>query len=135
MDESEKLIFNNDLGSVTDKRVIIFNKSETKSFLINHILSVSLERKNNIFLAIVNFLVSIISFISLYVFRLAEWYILLILLIFGIVFLAICLAYYLGNYYLQISSGIEKIKPIKIEMSKTKEGKLLFNAIYSIILK
>jgi len=126
MDSSEKIIFFNSFGTVSDKRVIINYKKGSVDIPLKQISSVSYERKRNIPLSIFYLVLGIGIFIG--IFQMGE-NILFPMLFFFLYSVLIGVTYYIGNHQIKFSSSDKDINPIKVEMAKTKEGREFSNSI------
>ena len=129
MDSNEIIIFNNSFGTVSDKRVIINFKDGSVDVPIKQITSISFKRKQNIPLAIIYFIVSASTFVFVFNLNQVPGYMIIIALIIFLLFLFIGIAFYIGNHQIKLSTAGKDRKPIKIEMSKTKEGRAFYDAI------
>lgn len=134
MDNQEKVIFSNSFGTVSDKRVIVNYKNGSEDFPIKQISSVSFERKQNIPLAIIYFVFGIGVLFAVFNMQEVEGTIIVFALLLFLFFIFVGIAYYIGNHQIRISSAGQNQKPIKVEMAKTKEGKLFSDAIKQQII-
>ena len=124
----EEVIFTNALGTITDKRAIFNFKSGTEDVPLKQITSVSFERKQNIpallYFALCFFILYTIGkmdSVSGIVIVLG----IILILIFGLT----GIAYYIGNYYIKISTAGHDRPPMKVEMAKTKDGREYTNVL------
>lgn len=131
MENSEKIVFTNNFGTVSDKRVILHTKNGSEDIPIDKISSVAFERKRNIPVGIVFFLVGIgiiAEIMAMGMFGLPSYMILVGIAVFLFFGLA-GLAYIVGNYRIKLNvSGVDR-KPVKVEMAKTKAGLEFSDAI------
>lgn len=134
MDNNEKIIFNNSFGTVSDKRVIVNYKNGSEDIPIKQISSVGIERKQNIFLAIIYFVIGIGVLVGIFNMREVPGAMIVVALVFFLFCVLVGVAYYIGNHQIKLSTaGVER-KPIKVEMSKTREGREFSNAIKKQII-
>ena len=136
-DKSENIILTNIFGMVTDKRVTLHYKSGTEDIPIEQITSISFLHKRNLIFAAVGFFSVIVFFVLLIVLLVKEssgLFILLsvVLILFG--FLT-GLANWVGHHVIIIHAEREKRKPLKVEMSRTKEGKQFVDTIKKLMSK
>lgn len=136
METNEKILFSNSFGSVTDKRIILNYKSGTEDLPIGQITSVSYQHKRNYVFAIGGFLITICGLIAMLAnishIGGAE---VLIILLFVIVALLSGIANWIGHHNIQISAGGKDRKPLKAEMSKTREGREFVDAVKRAVIK
>jgi hypothetical protein len=129
MSTEEKVVFNNGLGTITDKRAIFNFKGGTEDVPIKQITSVSFERKQNIPLAIIYFAVCLIILFAIGNLHDVQGGV-IVFGILGIVFFGLIgVAYYIGNYYIKISTAGQDMPPMKVEMAKTKDGREFTDAL------
>lgn len=135
MEKKEKLIFSNNFGSVSDKRVVLNYKSGSEEIPIGQITSISFQRIRNYFFAIASFVMIILILLALTRF----WgfnggvYVVIAILI---LFLALSgLANWIGHHNIVISAAGQNRKPLKVEMSKTMEGRQFADAVKKEIFK
>jgi hypothetical protein len=114
---SNKILFENSFGIITETSAILKYNNGTKSFSIAEISYVSFQKESNTLSAIFGLVVTIagllllssdINMLSVFV------------SVFGILIL---LANYLGHHNIVINIQGADQKPLKVEMAKTKEGK------------
>lgn len=134
MDTQEKLNFTNQFGTITNSRIILNYSSGNEEILINQITSIVFEYKRNYFYIIGSF----IMFGILLAFMLGDagslnWIALLIMLIFLFLFILIGIAHWIGHHNIVISVSGQNRKPLKVEFSKTKEGRQFVDAIKKVI--
>ncbi|MDP2160597.1 MAG: hypothetical protein Q8K02_08960 [Flavobacterium sp.] len=136
METNEKLIFSNSFGSVTDKRVILNYKSGTEDILLNHISTVSYQHERNYFFAIGGFLLSVVVLIGILSnLSSLDGTEVLIMLLFVLFSFLSGLANWIGHHNIVISVGGKNRKPLKAELSKTREGKEFVKAIKGALLR
>lgn len=129
MDSHEKIVFSNSFGTVSDKSVIINRKNNSEEISLWQIASISFVRKRNIFLSFLYFFISIVC-LSL-IFRSSEINtpVVIIVLMLALFFTLIGIAYFIGNHQIGLEVLGTVIKPIKVEMARTKEGRSFAEAI------
>ncbi len=129
MDGNEKIIFSNSFGTVSDKRIIVSYKNGSEDFPLKQISSVSFERKQNIPLAIIYFIVGV--GLLIYIFSLSQvpGAIVVVGAVLFIFTILVGLAYYVGHYQIKLSVVGKDRKPIKVEVAKAQEGKEFADAI------
>ena len=136
METNEKILFSNSFGSVTDKRIILNYKSGTEDLPVGQITSVSYQHRRNYVFAIGGFLISLGGLIAMLAnisnIGGAE---VLIILLFLIVALLSGIANWIGHHNIQISAGGNDRKPLRAEMSKTREGREFVDAVKRIVIK
>jgi len=136
METNEKILFSNSFGSVTDKRIILNYKSGTEDLPVGQITSVSYQHKRNYVFAIGGFLITIGGLVAMLAninhIGGAE---VLIILLFVIVALLSGIANWIGHHNIQISAGGKDRKPLKAEMSKTREGREFVDAVKRAVIK
>ena len=136
METNEKILFSNSFGSVTDKRIILNYKSGTEDLPVGLITSVSYQHKRNYFFAIGGFLICLGGLVAMIAnisnIGGAE---VLIILLFVIVALLSGIANWIGHHNIQISAGGKDRKPLKAEMSKTREGREFVDAVKRAVIK
>ncbi len=129
MDNSKKIIFTNSFGTVSDKRIIVNAKNGSEDFPLKQISSVSFERKQNIPLAIIYFIVGIGILIGIFNMHEVSGAVIVVALVFFLFCALVGVAYYIGNYQIKLSAAGQSRKPIKVEMAKTREGREFADAI------
>ncbi len=136
METKEKILFSNSFGSVTDKRIILNYKSGTEDLPIGQITSISYKHKRNYFFAIISFAVFLVGIISIFfnINKLGGSEVLIILLYIIIAFLS-SVANWIGHHNIHISVGGKDRKPLKAEMSKTREGREFVDAIKQAVIQ
>ena len=136
METNEKILFSNSFGSVTDKRIILNYKSGTEDLPVRQITSVSYQHKRNYVFAIGGFLITIGGLVAMLAnisnIGGAE---VLIILLFIIVAMLSGIANWIGHHNIQISAGGKDRKPLKAEMSKTREGREFVDAVKRAVIK
>lgn len=136
METNEKILFSNSFGSVTDKRIILNYKSGTEDLPVGQITSVSYQNRRNYVFAIGGFLISLGGLIAMLAnisnIGGAE---VLIILLFLIVALLSGIANWIGHHNIQISAGGKDRKPLRAEMSKTREGREFVDAVKRAVIK
>ena len=136
METNEKILFSNSFGSVTDKRIILNYKSGTEDLPVGQITSVSYQHRRNYVFAIGGFLISLGGLIAMLAnisnIGGAE---VLIILLFLIVALLSGIANWIGHHNIQISTGGKDRKPLRAEMSKTREGREFVDAVKRAVIK
>lgn len=139
LDRNEHLHFSNTFGSVTDKRIVLNYRNGSEEIPIGQITSISFQKVRNMFMSIFSFLFSILlivymtGFIDTSISESSR-----IVLIAGVLFVVSLLsgiANWIGHHHIVISAGGKDRKPIKVEMSKTREGKDFVNAIKKLMFK
>jgi hypothetical protein len=130
MNSNEKLLICNIFGTVTDKRVIINDKSATQEILIDSIKSVKFKHERNYFLSLSNYLIFILGLGDL-ISNINYFTGLQVLLTVPILIITILsgVANWIGHYMIQLNHGDKKFKYIKAEMSKKSEGRDFADAI------
>lgn len=135
MDTNEKIIFSNTFGSVTDKRVILNYKSGTEDIPVGQITSISYQHKRNYFFSIGGFLIGGVGLLGILSnVTKAAIGVLVILLLVIIGFLS-GVANWIGHHNIVISVGGKDRKPLKAELSKTKEGREFVEAVKRAVIK
>jgi hypothetical protein len=136
METNEKMLFSNSFGSVTDKRIILNYKSGTEDLPIGQITSVSYQHKRNYVFAIGGFLISLGGLVAMLAnIRYVGGAQALIILVGIIYFLLSGIANWIGHHNIQISAGGNDRKPLRAEMSKTREGREFVDAVKRIVIK
>lgn len=139
LDQNEHLQFSNTFGSVTDKRIVLNYKNGSEEIPIGQITSISFQKARNKFMSIFSFLISILLIVFIIAVvnsRSPESSI--FVLIASVLFVLSVLsgiANWIGHHNIAISAGGKDRKPIKVEMSKTREGKDFVNAIKKLLFK
>ena len=134
MHNEEKLIFNNQFGSVTDKRIIVNYKDGSEDIPISQISSVKYKHVRSYFFSLGGFAVAIAVLIFMFTFiskMKGEMVLVLVLLI--IIGTLSGIANWIGHHEIVISVNGNNRKPIKAELSKTREGRNFVDAIRKAI--
>lgn len=136
MEPNEKILFHNTFGSVTDKRVIINYKSGAEDLPLGQITSVSYKHTRNYFFATGGFILSLIvlSIIASKV-NLIDGAGMLILVVVLLISLLSGIANWIGHHNIVISVSGKDRKPLKAEMSKTREGREFSDAVKRVVIK
>lgn len=139
LDQNEHLQFSNTFGSVTDKRIVLNYKNGSEEIPIGQITSISFQKARNTFMSIFSFIISILLIV--YIITIVNSrnsaggiFVLIASLIFILSVLS-GIANWIGHHNIAISAGGKDRKPIKVEMSKTREGKDFVNAIKKLLFK
>ncbi len=136
METNEKMLFSNSFGSVTDKRIILNYKSGTEDLPVGQITSVSYQHRRNYVFAIGGFLISLGGLVAMLAnIRYVGGAQALITLVGIIFFLLSGIANWIGHHNIQISAGGNDRKPLRAEMSKTREGREFVDAVKRIVIK
>ena len=139
LDQNEHLKFSNTFGSVTDKRIVLNHKNGSEEIPIGQITSISFQKARNTFMSIFSFLFSILIILWIVTVinsRSSEGSIIvLIASVLLIVSVLSGIANWIGHHNIVISAGGKDRKPIRVEMSKTREGKDFVNAIRKLLFK
>ena len=139
LDQNEHLKFSNTFGSVTDKRIVLNHKNGSEEIPIGQITSISFQKARNTFMSIFSFLFSILIILWIVTVineRSSEGgIIVLIASVLLIVSVLSGIANWIGHHHIVISSGGKDRKPIRVEMSKTRDGKDFVNAIKKLLFK
>ena len=133
---NEEVLFSNSFGSVTDRRIILNYKSGTEDLPVRQITSVGYQHKRNYIFALVGFFAAIGGLIvmvgNISNIRGAEVLIILLFIVFA---LLSGIANWIGHHNIQISAGGKDRKPLKAEMSKTREGREFVEAVKRAVIK
>jgi len=139
LDQNEHLQFSNTFGSVTDKRIVLNHKNGSEEIPIGQITSISFQKARNTFMSIFSFLFSILIILWIVTVinsRSSEGgIIVLIASVLLIVSVLSGIANWIGHHNIVISAGGKDRKPIRVEMSKTRDGKDFVNAIKKLLFK
>lgn len=139
LEQDERLHFSNLFGSVTDKRIVLNHKNGSEEIPIGQITSISFQKARNTFMSIFSFLFSILIIVYMVAVinsRSSEGSIIvLIASVLLIVSVLSGIANWIGHHNIVISAGGKDRKPIRVEMSKTREGKEIVNAIKKLLFK
>jgi hypothetical protein len=135
MDTSEKIIYSNTFGTVTDRRIILNHRSGTEDIPIEQISSITFQHKRNYFFAIGSFVAIAILLIPLFV----NDYIpgsVTIISISGVLFFILSgISNWIGHHNIVVSLGGQNRKPLKVEMAKTRDGRQFVEAVKKSIFK
>jgi len=129
MDNNEKILFSNSFGTVSEKRIILNRKNGAEDIPLQNITSISFERKRNITVAVIYFVVAIGILIEFTYFASVPGYLIVISVVLVLLLLLAGAAYLVGHYRIKYSlSGVDK-KPVKVEMAKATQGYEFINAV------
>ena len=120
MENSEKIIFSNSFGTVSDKKVIVNYKNGTEFLPLKQITSVTFERNQNLFLASIYFIFGICILVFLFDLPKYSGMMFIVALLLFLFCTLIAIAYYIGNHQIKISVAGQDRKPIIVEMAKKK---------------
>jgi hypothetical protein len=139
LDQNEHLQFSNAFGSVTDKRIVLNYKNGSEEIPIGQITSISFQKARNVFMSIFSFLFSILIIVYIVTIinsRSSEGSI-IVLIASALLIISVLsgIANWIGHHNIVISAGGKDRKPIRVEMSKTREGKDFVNAIKKLLFK
>jgi hypothetical protein len=139
LDQNEHLQFSNTFGSVTDKRIVLNHKNGSEEIPIGQITSISFQKARNVFMSIFSFLFSILIIVYIVTIinsRSSEGSI-IVLIASALLIISVLsgIANWIGHHNIVISAGGKDRKPIRVEMSKTREGKDFVNAIKKLLFK
>ncbi len=136
MESTEKTLYTNTFGTVTDKRVILNYRSGREDIPLGQISSISLQHKRSYIFAIGSFVATIVILIFIFgnanQIRGTET---LILLFIVLIFILSGIANWIGHHDIIIGTAGQNRKPLKVEMAKTKEGRQFVEAIKKAIFK
>lgn len=139
LEQDERLHFSNLFGTVTDKRIILNYKNGSEEIPKGQITSISFQQERNMFISIFSFLISIllISFMAVVINSgSSEGGIIVLIASFLLILCVLSgIANWIGHHNIVVSAGGKDRKPIRVEMSKTREGKEFVNAIKRLIFK
>jgi hypothetical protein len=146
MESSEKLLFSNSFGSVSDKRVILHYKNGTEDLPVGSITSISIENKRNYFFAIPGLIISFFFLIVMVINIInisnqtpgmagAGAGEILFALIVLLILLPISIIKLIGHYIIQISVGGNNRRPLKIANSKKTEASEFIDAVKKAVIK
>jgi hypothetical protein len=139
LEQDERLHFSNLFGTVTDKRIILNYKNGSEEIPKGQITSISFQQERNLFISIFSFLISIllISFMAVVINSgSSEGGIIVLIASFLLILCVLSgIANWIGHHNIVVSAGGKDRKPIRVEMSKTREGKEFVNAIKKLIFK
>lgn len=135
METNEKILFSNSFGSVTEKRIILNYKNGSEDLPVGQITSVSYQHKRNHVFAIIAFLISIGGLVAMLanISHIGGAGVLIILLLVVVALLS-GIANWIGHHNIQISAGGKDRKPLKAEMSKTREGREFVDAVKRAVI-
>ncbi len=136
MEPCENVLFQNHFGSVTEKRITLKYKTGSEDIPIGQISSVGLQHERNYFPAVGGGVLAVI--ILLYMIsslnRLGGAEVLIMILF--ILFLGLLsVANWFGHHNIVIASSGQNRKPLKVEFSKTSEGREFVKAIKRVVFK
>lgn len=136
MESNEQTQFSNQFGVVTSKRITLRYKTGNEDIALNQISSISLQHKRNTVLAYLGFGICalLLLFMINTIHRLGGAEV-LIMMLFAILALLAGLANWYGNHDIVISASGTNRKPLKVEFSKTKEGREFVNAVKKAVFK
>jgi hypothetical protein len=139
LDQNEHLKFSNAFGSVTDKRIVLNHKNGSEEIPLGQITSISFQKARNIFMSIFSFLFSILIIVYIIAIinsRSSEGSV-IVLIASALLIISVLsgIANWIGHHNIVISAGGKDRKPIRVEMSKTREGKDFVNAIRKLLFK
>ncbi len=134
MEITESILFRNQFGSVTDKRIVLNYKNGLEELPIGQVSSISFLHHRNYPFAIGGFLLSIGGLYPVFLPKMGATEILICLIV-SIAGLLSGIANWIGHHNILISSGGKNRRPIKVEMSKTKEGREFVDAVKKAVLK
>ena len=123
MDNGEDVLFNNNFGKVTNKRISLNYKTGTEDIPLKQITSVSLQHKRNYFFSVSSFIVAFVFLVFMIAgpgLRGPE--LVILLLIFAVALLS-GIANWFGHHNIVVSTAGTDRKPLKVEMAKTKDGR------------
>lgn len=136
MESNEKVLFRNSFGSVTDKRIILNYKRGSEDIPIGQITSVSYQHKRNYVFLIFSFFMTICGLVFLFA-TISNMHgvEVLVILLFIIIAMLSSIAHWIGHYNIQISAGGNNRKLLRVEMSKTREGREFVDAVKKSAIK
>lgn len=136
METSEKILFSNTFGSISEKSLKLYYKRGTEEIPIKQFTSVSFQHSRNYFFAILGFVIAMIGVISIIInINNINGIAVLIILVFIILGLLTGIANWIGHHNINISVNGKDRKPLKVEMSKTSEGLAFINSVKKVVIK
>jgi hypothetical protein len=136
MTSDEKMLFSNDFGSVTDKRVILNYKDGSEDIPILQVSSVSYKHERSNFFSIGGFVAAAaVLFFMLYMISVIPGVMVLVMVVIIITGILSGIANWIGHHNIIISSSGNDRKPLKAEMAKTLEGRQFVDAVKKAIIK
>jgi hypothetical protein len=136
MDKSERVVYKNQLGTVTSKKVILNYKGGTRDIPIEQINSIVSQRRRNYFLLISDSAFGLFILFLLF-FNLDDMGVAGILLMSLFVFVAILsgLTNLIGQHDIVISTVGRRRKPLYVETAKTKDRQQFVDAVKEAIFR
>ncbi|MDQ3111367.1 MAG: hypothetical protein M3R17_15885 [Bacteroidota bacterium] len=136
METQEKLLFNNEFGKVTDKRVVLYYKSGVEDVPVGKITSISLQHRRNYFFAVGGYVIAVAMIIFL-IYNLETMPGAMVLIVIALVMVGTLsgFANWIGNHNIVLSTSGQNREPLKVEFSKTKEGRQFVDAIRKVVFK
>jgi hypothetical protein len=139
LEQDERLHFSNIFGSVSDKRIVLNHKNGSEEIPKGQITSVSFQKVRNLFMSIFSFLFSIIliSYMIVVINSGSSEGGIIVLITSVLLILSVLsgIANWIGHHNIVISAGGNDRKPIRVEMSKTREGNEFVKAVKKLIFK
>lgn len=134
INEPHQTSFANYFGTITDRKISLNYKSGVEVISINQVTSVSFQRKRNLFLAITALTVAFVFLALIFIQNNNSTAEVIIYLLLFVLLLLSGIANWLGHHIILISVAGQNRKPLRVEMSKTKEGLLFVKTIQKSIL-
>jgi hypothetical protein len=136
MIEEEVYLIRNGFGAVSNKRISLAMRSGFEDIAIENVTAIRFEHHKNKLVSILSF---VLFFLGLKVLILPNSKVgvleSVLFLIGAILFLLLGIANYIGHHTVKINVSGNNRKPIKVEMSRSKEGKEFVMVIIKIILR
>lgn len=134
MKEQEVIHFQNKLGMITNKRIVLKSKSGEESILIGKISSIGYQHKRNLY-GVAGSALGVLLILSFILSSGAKFNGIEALIVVGLVVVFILggIANWVGRHYILISVDGKPIRPFKVVMADSKLGKELYLAIDRIL--
>jgi hypothetical protein len=134
MQKQETILFSNEIGSVTNDKIILKYKRHEEAIPIHEINFLGYHHERGNVLAIGSFTTAILIVGALSLLNISNNTAIGMGII---IFLILLLAIYnwIGYHQIIIHSGEKTVKPIKLDFFKTREGRNFANAIKHIVIE
>jgi len=131
---SDSLLFGNAIGSISSKSVKLYRKNSTEEIRIQNITAIEFKRCRDYIRGVISLLLFVFFVVTFFgsstLYGTVEIAIFLVLILFT---LLMGVASLIGHHEIIIITGFGIVKPLRVEMAKTKEGVEFYQKLAAVL--
>jgi len=131
---SDSLLFGNAIGSISSKSVKLYRKNSTEEIRIQNITAIEFKRCRDYIRGVISLLLFVFFVVTFFgsstLYGTVEIAIFLVLILFT---LLMGVASLIGHHEISIITGFGIVKPLRVEMAKTKEGVEFYQKLAAVL--